>query len=53
LAAARALGSSCGRGAPGALAAFEELYAELATIGVDQELAACAGAHAEDLGYVV
>lgn len=33
-----------------ALTAFEELYAELVTVGVDQELAARAGAHAEDLG---
>lgn len=33
-----------------ALAAFEGLYAELVTIGVDQELAARAGAHAEDQG---
>lgn len=33
-----------------ALAAFEELYADLATVGVDQELARRAGEHAEDLG---
>lgn len=33
-----------------ALAAFEELYSELATVGVDRELAARAGAYAEDLG---
>jgi predicted nucleic acid-binding protein len=33
-----------------ALSAFEELYAELTTVGVDQELAARAGQHAEDLG---
>lgn len=33
-----------------ALAAFEELYAELAAVGVDQELAARAGGYAEDLG---
>lgn len=32
-----------------AFAAFEELYAELATVGVDQELAARAGGYAEDL----
>lgn len=32
-----------------ALADFEELYAELATIGVDQELAVRAGKYAEDL----
>lgn len=33
-----------------ALADFEELYADLATIGVDQELAVRAGEYAEDLG---
>lgn len=33
-----------------ALAAFEELIADLVTVGVDQKLAARAGAHAEDLG---
>lgn len=33
-----------------ALAAFEELYGELATVGVDQELAVRAGEYAEDLG---
>jgi len=33
-----------------ALAAFEELYAELAAVGVDQELATRAGGYAEDLG---
>lgn len=33
-----------------ALADFEDLYADLATIGVDQELAVRAGKHAEDLG---
>lgn len=32
-----------------ALADFEELYAELATVGVDQELAIRAGEYAEDL----
>jgi predicted nucleic acid-binding protein len=32
-----------------ALAAFEELYVELTTVGVDQELAARAGQYAEDL----
>lgn len=32
------------------LAAFEELYAELTTVGVDQELASRAGGYAEDLG---
>jgi predicted nucleic acid-binding protein len=33
-----------------ALVAFEELYAELVTIGVDQDLARHAGAYAEQLG---
>jgi predicted nucleic acid-binding protein len=33
-----------------ALADFEELYADLATIGVDQELVVRAGKYAEDLG---
>jgi uncharacterized protein len=33
-----------------ALAAFEELYVELARVGVDQELATRAGGYAEDLG---
>jgi predicted nucleic acid-binding protein len=33
-----------------ALSAFEGLYAELTTLGVDQELAARAGQYAEDLG---
>lgn len=33
-----------------ALEAFEEIWAELVTIGVDHELAVRAGAHAEDLG---
>lgn len=33
-----------------ALAEFEDLYAELATVGVDQELAVRAGEYAEDLG---
>ena len=32
-----------------ALAAFEELYAELVTVGVDHELVVRAGEHAEDL----
>jgi predicted nucleic acid-binding protein len=32
-----------------ALTSFEELYAELTTVGVDQELAARAGGYAEDL----
>lgn len=33
-----------------ALAAFEELYPELVTVGVDRELAMRAGEYAEDLG---
>jgi hypothetical protein len=33
-----------------ALGAFEELYADLVTIGVDQKLATRAGGYAEDLG---
>lgn len=33
-----------------ALAAFEELYTELATVGIDQELAVRAGGYAEELG---
>jgi predicted nucleic acid-binding protein len=33
-----------------ALADFEELYADLATVGVDRELAVRAGEYAEDLG---
>jgi uncharacterized protein len=33
-----------------ALACFEDLYADLATVGVDQELAVRAGEQAEDLG---
>jgi predicted nucleic acid-binding protein len=33
-----------------ALEVFEELYGELAAIGVDEALAARAGGHAEDLG---
>jgi uncharacterized protein len=32
-----------------ALAAFEELYAELVTVGVDRDLALRAGEHAEEL----
>lgn len=50
LAAARRL-DRLGADAHGkALADFEDLYAELATIGVDRELAIRAGAYAEDLG---
>jgi uncharacterized protein len=49
LAAARRLGR-LGEGEHGeALAAFEELYAELVTVGVDREIAARAGGYAEDL----
>lgn len=33
-----------------ALVAFEEVYAELVTVGVDRELAVRAGGYAEDLG---
>lgn len=33
-----------------ALADFEDLYADLATVGIDQELAIRAGEYAEDLG---
>ena len=33
-----------------ALAVFEDLYAELVTVGVDRELAIRAGGHAETLG---
>jgi predicted nucleic acid-binding protein len=33
-----------------ALAAFEELQADLVTVGVDRDLARRAGKHAEDLG---
>ncbi len=50
LAAARRLDRLGGEEHRKALAAFEELHAELATVGVDQELAARAGGYAEDLG---
>lgn len=33
-----------------ALAAFDDLYGDLVTVGVDQELAVRAGEYAEDLG---
>jgi predicted nucleic acid-binding protein len=33
-----------------ALAAFEDIYADLVTVGIDQELAARAGEYAEELG---
>lgn len=49
LAAARRLGRLGEEGYRQALAAFEELYAELVTVGVDREIAARAGGHAEDL----
>jgi predicted nucleic acid-binding protein len=35
-----------------ALADFEEVYGDLVTIGVDRELAVCAGRYAEDLGLL-
>lgn len=50
LAAARRLGRLEEEGHREALASFEGLYAELTTVGVDRELAARAGGHAEDLG---
>ena len=50
LAAARRLGRLGEEEHQEALAAFEEVYAELVTVGVDQELATRAGAHAESLG---
>ena len=50
LAAARRLGRLGEEEHSQALAAFEELYAELATVGVDQELARRAGGYAEELG---
>jgi predicted nucleic acid-binding protein len=49
LAAARRLDRLGAEEHPEALAAFEELYAELTTVGVDQELAVRAGVYAEDL----
>ena len=49
LAAARRLGRLGEDEHREALATFEELYAELTTVGVDQVLAARAGEHAEDL----
>jgi len=50
LAAARRLGRLGEEEHREALSVFEELYAELTTVGVDQELAARAGGYAEDLG---
>jgi uncharacterized protein len=50
LAAAHRVGRLGKDAHPKALAAFEELYAELVTIGVDRELARSAGERAEDLG---
>ena len=50
LAAARRLDRLTKDGHREALAAFEDLYSELVTVGVDQELARHAGEHAEDLG---
>lgn len=49
LAAARRLGRLGADEHRKALADFEELYAELTTVGVDQELAIRAGEYAEDL----
>lgn len=50
LAAARRLGRLEDGEHRKALVDFEELYAELLTIGVDEELAVRAGEHAEELG---
>jgi len=50
LAAARRLDRLGADGHRQALADFEELHADLVTISVDHELAARAGAYAEDLG---
>lgn len=50
LAAARRLGRLEADDHRKALADFEALYADLATVGVDQELAVRAGQYAEDLG---
>lgn len=50
LAAARRVGRLGEDAHKRALAAFEELYVDLVTIGVDQELARSAGKHAEHLG---
>jgi predicted nucleic acid-binding protein len=50
LAAARRVGRLGEDAHEKALVAFEDLYADLVTIGVDQELARNAGEHAEHLG---
>lgn len=50
LAAARRLDRLGEREHREALTAFEELYGELVAVGVDEELAARAGDHAEELG---
>ena len=50
LAAARRMGRLKKDAHEKALVAFEELYADLVTIGVDQELARSAGEHAEHFG---
>ncbi len=50
LAAARRLDRLGEEGHREAFAAFEEMYAGLVTVGVDQELARRAGEYAEDLG---
>lgn len=50
LAAARRLDRLDDMGHREALAAFEQVYGELITVGVDAELAARAGQHAEGFG---
>ena len=50
LAAARRLGRLGADEHRKALADFEDLYADLAAIGIDQTIAVRAGQHAEDLG---
>lgn len=50
LAAARRLDRLTGEEHREALAAFEELYAELTTVGIDPELTRQAGRHAEERG---
>lgn len=50
LAAARRLGRLGEEKHRDALSAFEELIADLGTVGVDEDLATRAGAYAEDLG---
>lgn len=50
LAAARRLDRLTGEEHGAALKAFEEIFAELVTVSIDEELARHAGEHAEDLG---